>query len=365
MGVFLFPENFLEPAMRPLPPAPSAAATPPQQTRAFKENLVEPLRGLTHVTRKEARNQAAAYFNAITTLILDPTSLLGSFTLQEPTSIDQIIALRKTISTILKKLHPTWFNDDVDPRVNPQAARFQDVEIWAQELFYFAPIFLAEQLQRSGEYLAALDWYSAVYAYTLPTDRKIYPGLILEEDEQDNFAITDDWLLADFNPHKFAQTRRNVYTRSTIRSLAQCLVAFADDQFTKETMESIPQARARYVEALILLDLQEMKVKSQLGTQTLENSLLQSIRSHATMNLLKLRNGLNIAGLERPVRSETAIRTVTRRPTPYRYPVLIERAKQLTATAGQIEASFLSMLEKTDAEHYSLLTLKRNKFLAD
>lgn len=356
MNVFLFPENFLQPATRPLPLAPPAAATPPQQTRAFQNNLVVPLRGLTHVTRATARAQVSKaqdkYLDALIKEIPAAASSLGSFTLQEPTSIDQINQLRSTI-------------DQVFTTVNPHADKFQEVENWVQEVFYFAPMLLAQELQRSGEYLAALDWYAAVYAYTLPTDRKIYKGLILEENDPNNFARDDDkWLLGDFNPHKVAQTRGNVYTRFTIRSVAQCLVAFADDQFTKETVESIPQARARYAEALNLLNLPEMKATSQLGGQSLENSLVQSIRDHANMNLLKLRNGLNIAGLERPVRSETAIRTVTRRPTPYRYPVLIERAKQLTATAGQIEASFLSMLEKSDAEHYSLLKAQQDMELS-
>jgi hypothetical protein len=341
MGIFLFPENFLQPAMRPLPPA------SPGQTKAFKEQLVEPLRGQLRLTREMARTQANVYLGKLKEQIPQASAPLGSFSFQESTSTEQIEALRITINTL--------FNT-----VNPNAAKFQDVANWVQEVFYFVPLLLAQQLERSGEYLAALDWYKSVYAYTLPTDRKIYKGLILEEDDPNNFARTDDWLLGDFNPHKIAQTRANIYTRFTIRSLAQCLIAFADDQFTKETVESIPQARARYLEALDLLNLPEMNATSQLGGKTLENSLLQSVRNHASMNLLKLRSGLNIAGLERPLRSDTAIRTVTRRPTPYRYQVLIERAKQLTATAGQIEASFLTTLEKLDAEQYALLKAQQD-----
>lgn len=341
MGVFLFPENFLQPAVRPLPPA------SPGQTQAFKEQLVEPLRGLLRLTRTMARDQANKYLGKLKVQIPQSSAHLGSFSLQEPTSTTQIETLRTTINTVFTA-------------VNTNAQKFQDVESWVQEVFYFVPLLLAQHLERSGEYLAALDWYKAVYAYTLPTNRKVYKGLILEENDPNHFGRTDDWLRADFNPHKVAQTRANVYTRFTIRSLAQCLLAFADDQFTKETVESIPQARARYLEAFALLNLPEMKATSQLGGKHLENSLLQSLRNHASMNLLKLRNGLNIAGLERPRRSETAIRTVTRRPTPYRYQVLIERAKQLTATAGQIEASFLGALEKRDAEQYALLQAQQD-----
>ena len=304
---------------------------------------------MLRITPEKAREKANDYLDKLLDQIKpenkqDPQApivkqALGSFRFQEPTSTAQIKALRNTI-------------DEAFENISPTAQKFHDVANWAQEVFYFVPMLLAQQLERSGEYLAALDWYKAVYAYTQPGDRKIYKGLVLEQDDPNDFVRTPDWLLEDFNPHKVAQTRGNVYTRYTIRSLVQCLLAFADDQFTKETDESIPQARALYLEALDLLSLSEMKVFSQLEGKNLENSLLQSLRDHANMNLLKLRNGLNIAGLERPLRSSSGIRTVTRQPTAYRYQVLIERAKQLTATAGQIEASFLAALEKGDAERY-------------
>lgn len=332
MSVFLFPENFLQPAARP-PLTPAS----PGQSQAF-QNLVVRLRGLMRISRKTARDQAKIYLEEIKT-DAEAGTQLTAFHLQEPTSTAQITTLRNTI-------------DQIFGAVSPKAQKFHDVANWAQEVFYFVPMLLAQQLERSGEYLAALDWYKAVYAYTQPGDRKVYKGLVLEQDDPNDLVRTPDWLLDDFNPHKVAQTRGNIYTRYTIRSLVQCLLAFADDQFTRETDESIPQARALYLEALDLLNLPEMKVFSQFEGKNLENPLLQSLRNHASMNLLKLRNGLNIAGLERPQRSSSGIRTVTRRPTAYRYQVLIERAKQLTATAGQIEASFLAALEKGDAEQY-------------
>src|SRR6185436_16527573 len=46
--------------------------------------------------------------------------------------------------------------------------------------------------------------------------------------------------------------------------------------------------------------------------------------------------------------------------TPYRYPVLIERAKQLVSIAQQIEAAFLAALEKLDAEAYNLLKARQD-----
>lgn len=345
MGVFLFPENFLQPDLRPLLPS------VPGQTPAYQNELVGPLRAALRITRKTARQFADHYLTELKKQDAAIGAALGNFVIQEPASPAQIETLRTKIR-------------DVFTAVSPNADKFQDAANWIQEVFYFVPVLIAQQLERSGEYLAALDWYKAVYAYTLPNNRKIYKGLVDEENDADNFARTDDWLTADFNPHKVAQTRRNIYSRYTIRALSRCLLAYADDQFGQETPESIPLARDHYVEALDLLNLPEMQVDAQLGGKNLENALLQSLRAHASVNLLKLRNGLNIAGLERPASSTSTNRTVTRRPTAYRYHALLERSKQLTATAGQVEASFLSALEKSDAEHYALQRAQQDQELS-
>jgi hypothetical protein len=47
--------------------------------------------------------------------------------------------------------------------------------------------------------------------------------------------------------------------------------------------------------------------------------------------------------------------TVTLQPTPYRYQVLMERAKQLAQMAAQFEAAMLAAFEKRDAEAYHVL----------
>src|SRR5262245_45480330 len=95
------------------------------------------------------------------------------------------------------------------------------------------------------------------------------------------------------------------------------------------------------------------------------------------MNLHKLRNGRNIAGLERQSESDglpagmlssngqlRCSTAIALRPTPYRYAVLMERAKQLVTIAQQIEAAFLSALERRDAEAYSLLKARQDQELS-
>jgi len=234
-------------------------------------------------------------------------------------------------------------------------------------------------LQKSGQYLAALDWFQTVYAHKLPVDeRKIDHGLTLEATNvPTSFDRTGDWLRVGLNPHEIATKRANAYTAFTLMSLVRCLLDFADAEFTRSTYESLPRARALYVTALELVRLPDMQPSA--ASPFPLNPVLQALQLHADMNLLKLRNGRNIAGLERqsgaevpqegtpgevPVLSGSGQlpmpKTTTLRPTPYRYAVLIERATQLVTTAQHLEAAYLAALEKYDLEEYTLLQARQD-----
>ena len=109
------------------------------------------------------------------------------------------------------------------------------------------------------------------------------------------------------------------------------------------------------------------------------NPILKALRLRGELNLYKIRTCRNIAGIERQLEPYAAPTDVVSglpfigaggqlvlpgsaalRPTPYRYSVLIERAKQLVALAQQIEAAFLATLEKADAERYSILKARQD-----
>jgi hypothetical protein len=113
------------------------------------------------------------------------------------------------------------------------------------------------------------------------------------------------------------------------------------------------------------------------------NPILKALRLHAELNLFKLRTCRNIAGLKRqldpyaaPTDTTSGLPAIgaggqlvlpgiaTLQPSLYRYPVLIERAKQLVQLAAQIEASLLSTLERRDAEAQSLLLARQQVGLA-
>lgn len=107
------------------------------------------------------------------------------------------------------------------------------------------------------------------------------------------------------------------------------------------------------------------------------NPLINSLHLRVEVGLAKLNNCMNVAGIRREVPAYSAPTDTTNGlpnlgvsgavtfvqasklfSTPYRYQVLIEKAKQLISIAQQMEASYLSFLEKYDQESYSLLRAK-------
>ncbi len=89
--------------------------------------------------------------------------------------------------------------------------------IYFEEAFFFIPILFALQLQQSGEYTAALDWFRTVYDYTtLQGKRLIYYGFLTQQ--------PPDPLEDQLNPHIIAQGRPGSYLRFTLISLVRCSI---------------------------------------------------------------------------------------------------------------------------------------------
>jgi hypothetical protein len=126
---------------------------------------------------------------------------------------------------------------------------------YLDEAYYFVPMFIALQLQRCGEYTAALDWFRTVYDYSAaPDQRKIYYGLEREASLAMVYQRASNWLLDPLDPHSIAASRPNTYTRFTLLMLVRCLLDYGDDEFSRDTPESLPRARTLYTTAMDLLN---------------------------------------------------------------------------------------------------------------
>jgi hypothetical protein len=340
MRVFAYPENYLLPEL-------SVSG----RSAAYIDIIVKELRNQTRLNTTQARGLAAQYLAKVRTDLGTalPASLRSSaFVITEQLTDKQLSDRRDLIQSLFESENIL-------------------IQIFLREIFFFVPMALALQLQKSGYYLAALDWIETFYAdHFALAERKIYYGLVQEETLPTEYQRNpDNWLRVGLNPHTIVAVRANSYTRFTLMTLVRCYLDFADAEFTRDDGESVARARALYGAALELLALPEMQAPT--GSPFPPNPAPQALKMRAELNLFKLRSGRNIAGIERQLTplTEPAL-TLDRlpapsdaqrlfRPTPYRYSVLVERARDLVSIAQQVEQSFLAALEKRDAEAYNLL----------
>ncbi|MCI0698183.1 Ig-like domain-containing protein [candidate division KSB1 bacterium] len=385
MIIFFFPETVLLPSLRE-PYAANQLLNPLHRTKQF-EALLKELRKRPRLTPDQARIEAGNYLNNL----IQGEDQIPNFDPRLKAAIEATRPSLKEAPTFLTDQHTDetlgqrrqLCRDIVAPYDN------QSIPNYIQEIFYGVPLQLAWQLQKSGGYLAALDWFQTVYAYNLPlSKRKIYYGLERETNVAPILSRSDHWLREELNPHTLAANRigSNPHTRYTLMSLSRCLMDFADSEFTRDTAESLARARALYLTAQRVLsspDLDTPTVTAPNAT-VLPNPLLDLLRLRVEIQLTKMRQGRNIAGMKRQVELPVSLppgpsdlpvigaggqliipgtRPVLR-PTPYYFRVLLERSKQLVNIAQQIEAAYLAALEKRDAESYNLLKANNDLQLA-
>jgi hypothetical protein len=341
--ILAHPESHLLPTLRPDP-----------GTSAW-QTLVADLRSTAVLTPSAARQIAATYLNSVRTQISLPSGAsfpVGLVLTDQLTDTD--LGKRKAdCATLFSQLKV------VDPHQAPD---------WVKEIFFYVPLLIGLQLQRSGEFLAAIDWFKTVYAYHLPlTLRKIYNGLTMEESIDSKFPRPVDESLPTLNPFDVARFRNRALTRFVVFSLVRCFATFADAEFTRETPESVARARALYETALDLFDVEFTTAGGSSPDKVNPygpDPVVEALRAHIETNLRKLHLGRNIAGLERDFTRSDQTAIAPRQPTPYRYTTLIARAKELAQLAAQFEVALLAALEKRDAEAYTLLKAGQDVELA-
>lgn len=341
MRVFLWPENLLLPGLRHVSPDP---VQPGESTQAFN-NLVKRLRGYKQLTPDQARAEAVKWLADI-----GPKGGLPQ-TITELLDEAGLLALRAQIQSIFQQ--------------------YSGPPIYLQEAYYFVPMQLALELQQAGQFEAALAWFRTIYAHDMPTvsERRIYYGLVVEGSTQTRYLRTAHWLLTGLDAHPIAKnSRANAYTCYTLMAIMRCLLDYADAEFTADTAESVARARTLYLTAQDLYAVLQGLLPTAPGIEA--NPIPPILSQHAAISLSKMRRGENIAGLQRQLRTfqngqPAPAEMISVQPTPYRYALLIERAKHLVSLAQQIEGSYLAALEKTDAESYNIFKARQDLGLAE
>ncbi|MBS1686830.1 MAG: hypothetical protein JSS76_18980 [Bacteroidetes bacterium] len=114
-----------------------------------------------------------------------------------------------------------------------------------------------------------------------------------------------------------------------------------------------------------------------------QDPVYEWLSQSAQLNLFKIRNCMNIAGMKQelspyaaPTDTTTGLPSIGAngqisipginpiQPTIYRYEVIIARAKQIAGMAQQVEAAYLQALQTHDAEYYNLMKAKQDLALS-
>ncbi len=130
------------------------------------------------------------------------------------------------------------------------------------EAYLHFPLLMAEKLRDSGNFEHSLKWYAQIYDFNRSENREIYQGL-KNSVAFSSFSKNQDWLKDPLHPHALGSTRYMAYQTYIVNGISQCLIAYADSEFTKDTAESIAKARELYKEALeALKTFQDVKTQS-------------------------------------------------------------------------------------------------------
>ncbi|MFI9381427.1 hypothetical protein [Kutzneria sp. NPDC052558] len=320
---FLFPERQLDPAL-PRASAASVVAGQPMPLDTLRANI----RGSGPFGAGDATREGNAYLQAVGltgVTYLDPNGRTAAH--QEALRVASTSASRSDAAN--------------------------------REIFWLAPLLLAQRLQSAGDYQTALDWYWILYPYDVDTPKSIFNRVNTETSLRPDLTFRPGWTTRPrLDPFALADDvttpRSTPYTRYLLLCLIRCHIEYADVEFARETDESVANARTLYITARRLLGAAKLQPQPPLnfGEPALPIPELATLRTRIAVQLTKLRQGRNVAGMPRT--QGLATRVTVSQPTPFRFKSLLERARQLAGQAAQMEAGYLAALEKYDDRNLRL-----------
>jgi hypothetical protein len=139
-----------------------------------------------------------------------------------------------------------------------------------REAFYYVPMQIGLAHRKKGRYLDALNWFRLAYNYQAEKGQRKSFFLKQQKRKQDAYQPEARWLLDPIDPHEIARTRGQAYTQFTLFTIIRTLIQYGDDEFTKDTPESVSRARQLYQSALDLLDDELEQVRNRCEELTVK-----------------------------------------------------------------------------------------------
>lgn len=169
--------------------------------------------------------------------------------------------------------NPSGRVDTRYPVSNMQFAFSDPYSMYNWEVFFHAPMMIAQGLTQNQQFAAAQKWFHYIFDPTSSSGNgkqrfwKFKPffdeagGTIqtlpqLLQAIHNNSAAVDQvkaWEKDPFNPHRIARMRVLAYMKNVVMKYLDNLIAWADNLFRQDTMESINEATQLYILAANIL----------------------------------------------------------------------------------------------------------------
>ena len=197
--------------------------------------------------------------------------------------------------------------------------------VYNWELFFQVPLLLATRLSQNQRFPEAQKWLHYIFD---PTDssfdkgpqrfwkvrplrelksesldrmfRKLKPGETNSPEEQEVVNQLDALVKNPFQPHRIARMRPLAYQKLVVMKYLDNLIAWGDQLFRRDTMESINEATQYYVLAAKLLGKRPQRVPRSGRIEAKSFAELKPLLDEAGNALVEIENELPFAGLVEP-----------------------------------------------------------------
>jgi hypothetical protein len=178
--------------------------------------------------------------------------------------------------------------NDVYPKSKLEFSNDSPTAIYNWELFFHIPLLIANKLMQDQKFDEALKWFHYVFNPSnrtgtsqgngperfwqfLPFRTESLTGPASIDDVMASpglQAAVDAWAKDPFKPHLVARTRISAYMKNVLMKYLDNLIAWGDQLFRRDTMESINEATLLYVLAAQILGKPPVKVPTRLAPAT-------------------------------------------------------------------------------------------------
>ena len=166
----------------------------------------------------------------------------------------------------------------VDNNTPPVKVEFDENSaygLYNWEIFFHAPLYIATRLSKNGKFAEAMQWFHYIFN-PMTTDKpddnntqfwQVPPFKIDAKENIEQFFLRlankeatkveldkiAEWRESPFKPHLIARGRPVAYMKNVVMKYVENLIAWGDDLFRRDTMESINEATQLYIIAANIL----------------------------------------------------------------------------------------------------------------